>query len=429
MTNPASVPIVPVSVIQAVVRILRCHGVLATVFLASFAMVSFGQLENLGQHPDALTQETLIGQTLHTLESVDGKIYAGYGNFTADDGPVTLRSFDVGTGQWSDPLIEVNSEALYRFRVLGDSLFALTTDPRERSPGGYAFGPTDSSDPSAWSAVNDLEVIHFLDATSFGGNPDHLFLSGSGGPSAIFNSLIYESTDGGKSWTVARDVPVPEGSPEGSFTRFYGVADLNGSLYAQQIFFNNGWTAHELHVFDGDNWSTQDVPTTEDGETTRFQDPEYFGDSVVVRDWHSGQVASPMFAFDGESLTKLQVQDAPAVEFLDHAVDDGRLFALTSEGSVVMTSDLQSWEVVVDDVPTNVRSLSVMGSDVFFGARDSSLLRASNVVPERLVPEPIVPEPILPRVWLSLLVALVLSLQRSRRIANLDDGKQGRRPK
>ena len=158
---------------------------------------------------------------------------------------------------------------------------------------------------------------------------------------------------------------------------------MDDKLYVQQVLFNNGRSAAGLYAFDGSTWTEEPAPKTVDGEFTSFVDPEVFRSNIVIRDQLSSSQISPMYAFDGDNLSRLRIPDASShVGFWDHLVAHDRLIALTSDNRVIMTQDLEEWETLVDEVPDGARSIAVLGSDMYFGTVDSTLLRTSIAIPE-----------------------------------------------
>ena len=344
-----------------------------------FCPPSSAELVAVGVHPDAVQQSTVRGSTLHTLEAVNGKIYVGYGDYASDTGPMSMRYFDTATGSFSGVLANTNSEAIHRIKVIDGQVWAPTTDPLGFQLGGHIRGPASGGN---WSSDESLEVLHFFDISSFSGNPNHLFLSGSGGPSHRFNSILYESQDGGSSWNVVLDLPVPASAPAGWFTRFYGIGELNDTLYVQQSLFGQGVTPLGMYTYSGANWTQQTAPTTAGGQSVGFIDPTSFRNEIIVRDFHSGISLGPAFRFDGSQLTEIDVTGASGkLKFWDHYVADDRLYLLTGEQTVIATEDFVNWSVVMSELPSTLRSIVVADGVLYLGATDASLYRAS-AVPE-----------------------------------------------
>jgi hypothetical protein len=379
---------------------LRClvipTAILVTAFCCAGRAGVVTQIEFLGKHPDAVLQPTAVGTTLHTLHAAGGDVYMGYGDFNVNTGPISMRSFDTQNDTFSPALISVNTEAIHRIRVIGNEVWATTTDPLLFTDGGYVKGPVGGG---TWSAVNSLATLHLFDIASYAGDANHLFLSGSGGPSSTNNSIVYETQDGGANWNLVLDVPVPNGAV--GFTRFYGIGELNNRLYIQNSLLGIGIAPIEMYNYDGNTWSTQPTPTTPSGQKIRFIDPDTFAGKIVVRGEHSGLAAQPTYIFDGTALAEIQVTgNSGLLKYWDQYVDGNTLYLLTDELTVIATQDLQNWSVIATDLPSTVRSLAVTGGAIYLGASDSSLYRTA-------VPEP-------PATYMLLTVLLGLIVANSR---------------
>ena len=353
------------------------------IFLVTCCTVCDAEFEFLATHPEAVLQETSRGQGLHTLHAVEGKLFVGYGDYAFDTGPIALRYYDPAQEAFSASLGISNTEAVHRIQNVGSQVFALTSDPLDLDPGGYLGGQVDN--PSSWMAVESLPFAHVYDLASLEGDQPKLFLSGSGGPTSLFQSVVYASSDGGDSWQLSLDVGLPEGvtGGNGNFSRFYGAAELNGQVYVQQVLFQQG-IAEPLALFqhDGESWTELAPPTTPEGDWTRFIDPEPFGDLIIARDNHPGE-SSEIFQFDGTDLVELHPAGlASDVEFLDQYVAGGSFYLLTDDQQVIVSTDLVEWQTMVEDVPSSYLSLAVIGNDIYFGTTDSMLYRYAIAVPE-----------------------------------------------
>ena len=157
----------------------------------------------------------------------DGKIFAGYGDYGEDTGPIQLRYFDTTTGLFGDVLSALNTEAIFRIRNIGSQTYALTTDPLEQMTGGYHFS-VGSSNGLLWSAMDGLAGLHFYDLASYESN-SHLFLAGSGGPTDTLNAMVYEKPGwrrkiGRSRWTL-RQHPV--------FFVFYGIGKIGDRPFSR----------------------------------------------------------------------------------------------------------------------------------------------------------------------------------------------------
>ena len=359
-------------------------GGLWLVALITFA-AGICEAQLVGTHPDAINQPTTYGRSLHTLHVADDNVYVGYGDYTENTGPINIRYFDTATDTFSDSLVTGNTEAFHRFRTIGDDLFVTHADPLFNSLGGFARGPADAS--SAWTNQNVVEILHSYDIAQY---DTTLFLAGSGGPTAIENSIIYQSTDDGANWTVSLDIESPLNGNDYSFSRIYGLGMIGENLYAQQSVFYfddlngdgnlqfNGEFQPELNVFDGNSWQTGPLMRTDSGDGSRMIDPEFFADHLVFRNQHSGALGtSPIQIFDGLNMEELFLPDDtenPASTW-DLFVDDTGLYTLLENGSVWFTDDLEEWENIFSDSPANARSLAVNDGMLYIGGDNADLYR------------------------------------------------------
>ncbi len=89
------------------------------------------QFELVGTHPQASQQPTVRGRTLNFLKHWNGAIYAGYGDYGANTGPIAITPFALSTGQFAaQPAFSANTEELQVFRALNGNLYAPSIDPR-----------------------------------------------------------------------------------------------------------------------------------------------------------------------------------------------------------------------------------------------------------------------------------------------------------
>lgn len=345
-------------------------------FLCIFVRVSCGDVVLLGTHADALAQTTEVGRTLHTLEVADDKLLIGYGDYGADTGPISIRYFDTTSSTFSDSLGIANTEAIFHIQTIDTKAYALSTDPLMMGPGGYLSGNTQTAAP--WSPTESLAGVHFYGMTSYKGDAQHLFLVGSGGPTARTNAMVYESLDGGTNWTTSLDLAAPNDVSGVNFLRLYGIAELENSLFVQPMGLGSSKVAMPLYEFDGTDWKAKPTPRTTDGQTTEFFDPDTLGDTVIVRSNHSGFQLSPAYLFDGDSLDEIVLTGSQGtLSFWDQFATHDTLYLLTNENSVVASSDLTEWKIVADNVPDTARSLAVINDDLFFGTTESTLYRSS----------------------------------------------------
>jgi hypothetical protein len=320
------------------------------------------EIASVAVHPDATTQPTATGRTLATLTSFHGKVYAGYGDYGANTGPISLRAFDPRTHQFSDPLLHSETEAIYIFRTLTDRLYAPHIDPSGNATnGGYAV-----LDDLVSADRTPVRAVHIFDIATLTGSD--LWMAGSDGNDAV----IWRSDDGGKTWSESlREAPtnVP-------FTRFYGLIAFRGKLITQK----SEYGVQVSKVFDGSKWSAGPNLLPPGGILWH---PEVFADRMVYQTNHAGIRASPLYCFDGQHTEialspKAVGQSGRGAEqgVYDFTITGDRLYTLAVDEQVQVTRDLKEWRVLAVRPPKQARSLCVCDGRLFIGGTGGEIYEA-----------------------------------------------------
>src|SRR5688572_11387418 len=80
---------------NALMRRRMCFLLVAVaVALSQTVIATAGSFSHVGVHPDAAAQPTSTGKVLATLKGFNGKIYAGFGDYGSNTGPIGIRPFD-----------------------------------------------------------------------------------------------------------------------------------------------------------------------------------------------------------------------------------------------------------------------------------------------------------------------------------------------
>jgi hypothetical protein len=101
-------------------------GLLLPVEAEAAATLSFTELAT---HPDAAAQTTDQGKTINKIEIFNGKLYAAYGDYGANTGPISINPFDLTTNTFDGEAISVPSESLGNWKVIDGKLYTTTIDP------------------------------------------------------------------------------------------------------------------------------------------------------------------------------------------------------------------------------------------------------------------------------------------------------------
>jgi hypothetical protein len=325
-------------------------------------------------HPQAAAQPTATGKTIATLKAWNGKLYAGFGDYGANTGPITVNAFD-GTsfastlprdqlpscaqGIANPQACNADTEALYEYHNLSRGLYASSVDPRGSNP-NYVFGTAGGPGLATWQNPAGF-AEHAFDLATLTGSD--LWVVGSKYGTGT-EAAAWRSQDGGASWEESLSVgPIDPnltcmGYP--NFTRFYGAGVLNGKLYVTATDCSGG-AQPASKVFNGTSWSDgPHLPTFNHAET-------FAGKMVFVPEMHSGIGGGALQAFDGTTVTNV----GPTVT--DYTIDGNTIYALGG-GKVQKSQDLVNWTVVAT-APSVARSIAVMNGSVYLGGTDSAIYR------------------------------------------------------
>lgn len=205
---------------------------------------------NVGSHPGASAQPTAQGRALTDLELIDRRIYAGYGDYDANTGPIPVYSYNVRRKRYKYEKLTMQTEAIYKFRDLPSGLWALGTDPRGQAR--HHFSRRDRK----WTSSNGLDRVggsdraeHVYDMVQWRGA-----LWAAGG-TAGNKGGIWRSADNGKTWQTAKTFS-PVSGIANDFTRVYWMGVLNDELYVQPVDgCHIAFCSHPTsYIFNGERW-------------------------------------------------------------------------------------------------------------------------------------------------------------------------------
>lgn len=258
-------------------------------------------------HPQAAVQPTGYGRALNTLTAWQGRLWAGYGDYGANSGPVALTPLDPATNRFAEfPALLAAADELDVLRPLGARLWAPYTQPTTAA-GKHFAAATGTGLPAEWAtgALPNLlpdgtkpAVKHVYDAATL---PDgSTYIVGALGKYAT----VWRSTDQGATWTISLTV-APVATTD--WARFYWAGVVNGKLYVQAHDLNAMKAQPASRVFDGTSWSTGPALVT--GVSTGFHAEEVGGQLVLA-----GTPGQPRYltVFNGTSvrtLTQLAVRN------------------------------------------------------------------------------------------------------------------------
>jgi hypothetical protein len=325
-------------------------GLSGALFAPVDGLAQAGRFEIVGTHPQASQQPTPTGRTLNFLKHWNGAIYAGYGDYGTNTGPIAITPFALSTERFaSTPAVWADSEQLSVFRALNGNLYAPSVDPRIVAD--YSETPL----AGRWTGLDVVESTHVYDMAARTGS--ELWMVGS----ARDDAVAWRSLDGGLTWSTVLTVP-PRTS--GEFARFYFAGVHQNALYVQAV--DNGGGKHPTSkVFDGNEWSDGPDLLPQGGEG---YDTEPFDGQLVYLDQRP---LGSLLSFDGAEVTNT------GRGFYNHSVDGETLYGLGENGQIRKTTDLRRWTELGTAAPEAARSIVVIDGVIYVGTTDSRIYRSS----------------------------------------------------
>ncbi len=320
----------------------------------------------VGTHPNAAVQpETSTGRQLKSLIGWNGKIYAGYGDYDKNTGPVALKPFDPVSNTFASTSEHIaDTQSVEIMRTIGDKIYVLHADPGSHDGPAYSVGDT-STGKAVWKNMTNITMTHVYGITS-GSSPSELFLAGQLDEGSAYNEVakVYRSTDGGATWTESLSV-----RSRGGYNRMMFVAKLGDKIYAQNLStadFNGAQPQTQAWVFGGSSWSK----ATPIAQTYNPYDGTEFMGKILAK---SSTEGGSLLAYDGRSTYTLR---SNVRDYKVHS--DGYVYALSynnNDMAVMRSKDLASWEQIAV-TPNNARSIAILNNTLYIGTSDSELYKA-----------------------------------------------------
>ena len=356
---------------------LSITGVIVYVLSASsgIAAASTARFTAVAVHPQAAGQSTSVGKTISALEPWNGRLYAGYGDYTANTGPITVNAFD-GTsfasalppaqlspcsqGVTTPEACTAKTESIYIFRELADNLYAPSIDPTHLFDSDYAFASSNRLGSATWLNPAPGRAAHIFDMATLTGS-DLWFV---GSETTTNNAGAWRSLDGGATWSEVISQPplVDNGS---NFSRFYGVVRYQGKLYVEPYDYPAGPQPHSK-VFHPITNSWSDGPRL--GTLTKAT---VFAHKVIYESGgiFGGQLGNLM-TFDGTN------QGSAFSGMRDYAISGSWVYVLDSRQRVKKSQDLVNWTPVAT-APMTARSIAIWGNKIWVGGTNATLYRCA----------------------------------------------------
>lgn len=330
-----------------------------SLFIIAFCLVGIltvglsfarGNVSSVATFDKAQLQSTSWGKQIYGLESYNGKIYAGYGDWNANTGPIMIQSYNPTTGLVQDEFT-LRSHAAHVIESYGNDLFLPSID-------GQADMAILSS--GQWREVMGINGDHWFDSLEYGGR---IWLAGQRDNRAT----IASSTDRGATWKVEYQAT--------DKVRFHFITEHNGKLYTQA-----GWDT-KAYVYDptaSSAW-TETTPITQSYGSKMAS----FAGKLVSQSYPASDqtyIMNYLNIFDGSQEIIASFGGNQLI--FDFTITDNLLYVLDQSGGVYRTADLANWTKVASVAKsggrtslTIGRSIAVLGDSIYVGGDDSKLYK------------------------------------------------------
>lgn len=334
--------------------------------------------QSVGTHPQAAAQSTATGKQLVDLEfDRYGNVVAGYGDYGANTGPISINPFDTNTNAFVGQQISAPTEAILHYRKIGNNLYGSWADPR--GPWTVPASGFSTDRNGTWQNVGTITGVHTFDVDSPDGGTE-LWVSGSAltntSDQTSYVPTLWRSKDAGATWTVMHTESNPLSYSGRDYARYYWVRVINGKVYSQAIYTQN---RVPLRIYDLalNTWS--DGPADDFCAINTPSIVETFHDKIVCFRGSD----SKLVAYDGNTITPLN--NYPGKSLRDFYVDTANdtLYVLDSKGDLYSTNDLIAWKhiAIIPSTSTygSALSVAVKSDRVYIGTSKSQILESSTL--------------------------------------------------
>ena len=209
-------------ILAAALAVLLSAVAVAGIFFAKNNII-FNYTDLGVPYGDIYTEEMLNSRLSADMTVFEGRLYVGGGDYDANTGPMYVMSYDLGETKWERSEETLPDEQIKRFRVIGDRLVTLGTDPMD----DWSLGNYYVLENGKWETRRVLPSgIHCFDAIEYDGKVFFALGCNSGDfPIALYDGEGYlpvEFTKDGVSIDTSANEAV----------RVYNLFEYQGRLYA-----------------------------------------------------------------------------------------------------------------------------------------------------------------------------------------------------
>lgn len=322
----------------------------------------------LGVHPEAAAQPTQPGRRIIELEVFAGALYAGYGDYNANTGPIAINPFDLSSGTFLGNRQDAYTHQIAVYRPTAWGLVAPNIDPLQDIPldpldpnGGFSWTDDGGKTWNQAAVGPSYHVYDFSDQSSSG--PWAVGASSASGSAA---PTIWRRT-GDESWQVSFQ---GDNDPTVANDRYYWLAVVGGLPYVQA---RGSAAVKPLRSFDPTSGTWLSVSEFS-GELHASGNPQHvqvLGTQIVS----ASGAGLRIFSTETRSLRVVVMPNGLRV--IDLYVRGSELFTLT-QGAVFRSADggVTFQQIVTVDAPAPT-AIAVSDDMIYLGTAASRLLAHS----------------------------------------------------
>ena len=320
------------------------------------ALAAFSFVAN---HPYAIKQPTYLGRTIQQLQAYEGVIYAGYGDWYHNTGPVRICKLIPASKRFVCEFTQT-TEMISRFRVLNGKLYSISIDPMPPNQYGHAYAVQSLG---LWTGVPAYKLgglikypFHPYDINIFNGDlwtfSDRIDVNNK----KVQNPTAWRSRNTGITWAALLELPLLPPPSALCFGEIY-----KSKLYVQAASLFCKPVESFSRVYDGTKWTTGPslIPTSQATRKTGI-----FTNRMVMI--HNDK----LYSFDGTKVVRKFNSG-----IFDYTIDGSTLYVLRQDGKTCRTSNLKSLECF-DIAPKTARSIEVLNNVMYVGTTLGNIFSA-----------------------------------------------------
>lgn len=324
------------------------------------------QWQPLGTHPQAAAQPTAAGRRIRDLEILNRRLYAGFGDYGANTGPIVINPFDLERGRFLGPQHEAYTHQIGVWRFASYGLVAPNIDPLldvPDDPNDPRAGFSWTSDGLSWNQQVIGPAFHVFDYTE---SASGRWIAGSSRIGGSGRPTMWRRTGNG-AWTVslAGDDDASTGAD-----RYYWVAVVAGVPYIQA---RGASSVRPVRYFDpsSNRWLPLEGLIEEFHRSGQPQHVQVLGRTVVSASGPGLRILDPA----ARTIRQVLMPNGELVN--DLYVRGEVLFVLT--GSAIYRSEDggATFDSIVEP-PPRATALAVSDGEIFVGTAGAELWTAAN---------------------------------------------------